>query len=337
MAQHFVHQRGGRVAIARAVRAEQHHAVAVGAVRVGIDPVAGDVQAHHRLDPAGTIKIRPLVGEAQMRLDDAAADRLEVRHAGVAAQVLARPGAAPVLDLRHRFGVDQPVVERAARSGGAGGVPPPARLAIDQRHVGADMRAGQQRAPEVTGGQCRAVFLGRGDDLAAGAHAAQVHDRLGEHRERRRHHAVRCGLQALRQGDRELVVDPAMCRGTIPRNRDLRWRCARRAGSRHARNTGTARDRPRRSALSGFSLSAPAAAVAAGCSANRWCRSRAAPRRRPSPPRPPPRDACRAGTARRNRPLISRISEKNCRSHSIGLPCLPRNVGSTISLPSSGS
>ena len=36
-------------------------------------------------------------------------------------------------------------------------------------------------------------------------------------------------------------------------------------------------------------------------------------------------------------PVICRISGKKRRSHSIGLPCLPRKVGSTISLPSSRS
>ncbi len=160
---HLVHQGRRRVAVARSVRAEQHHAVAVDAIAVGIDPVAGDMQTHHRLDPAGTIKIRPLVGEAQMRLDDAAADGLEVRHPGEAGQVLARPGAAPVLDLGHRLGVDQPVVEGAAGGGGAGGVTPPARLAVHQGDIGADMRAGQQGAPEMPGGQRGAVFLGRRD------------------------------------------------------------------------------------------------------------------------------------------------------------------------------
>jgi len=80
---HRIDQTSGRVAVARTMRAEQHHTVAVGTIGVGVLPRAGDVQPHHRLDPAGTIQIRPLIGEAQMRLDDAPADGFEIRHAGV--------------------------------------------------------------------------------------------------------------------------------------------------------------------------------------------------------------------------------------------------------------
>ena len=41
----------------------------------------------------------------------------------------------------------------------------------------------EQRHPEMPGGVVGVVVLGRGEDAAAGAEPAEVHDRLGEHRD----------------------------------------------------------------------------------------------------------------------------------------------------------
>ncbi len=77
-AAHRIHQRRRRMAIARTMRAEQHDAVAVAPVGIEKIPVAGDVEADQRFDPASAVQIGPLVGEPQMRLDDAPTDRFEI-------------------------------------------------------------------------------------------------------------------------------------------------------------------------------------------------------------------------------------------------------------------
>src|SRR5690242_12400476 len=59
-----------------AVRPEEDDAVAVLAVVVRIVPEAIRVEPDHRLDPALSIQIRPLVREAEMALDNPAPDRL---------------------------------------------------------------------------------------------------------------------------------------------------------------------------------------------------------------------------------------------------------------------
>src|ERR1044072_7699820 len=111
------------MAIARSMLTEQHHAVTIAPVRVGVVPAIVLVEPHQRLDPAGTIKIRPLVGETQVHLDDAPADGFEIDHAAVAGEMRFDPGAGLRLDLRVGLGVDGPVIERAplARLAGRGG------------------------------------------------------------------------------------------------------------------------------------------------------------------------------------------------------------------------
>src|SRR3984893_7599595 len=124
--------------VAASIRSEQHDAVTLAAVVVVEIPVAILIESDQRIDPAGTVQIGPLVGEAQMRLDDGAADGFEVEHAGRLGEVFLRPGGTPGLDVAVRLGMHSPVVERALARRLAGGMTPPARLAIDYRHVRRD-------------------------------------------------------------------------------------------------------------------------------------------------------------------------------------------------------
>ena len=205
------------MAIAWAVWAEQHHAVAVAAVAVGIVPALVLVEPHQRRDPALAVEVGPLVGEAQMRLDDAPADGLEIEHAGVAGEVLLDPRAAVLLDRAVVLGVNGPVVERALHARLAGRVAPPDRLPVEHRDIGRHVPAGEQRHPHVAGRVVRDV-VGRGTQhAAADAHAFQVGDRLGKDRKALRLDAMRRGFKPLGERDRDLVVDPAPARIPDPR------------------------------------------------------------------------------------------------------------------------
>src|SRR6185436_11179807 len=122
---YFLHQRPRRMAIARAMRPEQHDAVAVAAIIVRIVPEAVLVEPHQRLDPALAVEVRPLVGEAQMRLDDAPADGLEIDHACVTGEVFLDPRSAVLLDRAVVLRVHGPVIEGAFHARLARGVAPP--------------------------------------------------------------------------------------------------------------------------------------------------------------------------------------------------------------------
>ena len=193
-----------------AVRAEQGDTVAVPAVAIGVAPFALPVKANHGRQPAGAVQIRPLIGEAQMRVDDAPADGLEIEHAGVGGQMLPDPRAQITLERRACRRLDGPVIEGAARGGRAEAVAQPHHRSGPHGEVGADVLAFEQRHPEVSRRQVALVVLAIGQHPAADAHAAQVHDGLAEYREGRRAHPVRRTGEALRLGDRQLVVDPAM-------------------------------------------------------------------------------------------------------------------------------
>src|SRR5262249_61849136 len=116
---HLGHQRWRRMAIARPMRRKQHDAVAVAPVAVGKDPALLVIEANEGLDPAGAVKIRPLVADAQVHLDHATADRFDVDDAGVAAQVPPYPGAAVILDEWIAGGMDDPLAKRALPARGA--------------------------------------------------------------------------------------------------------------------------------------------------------------------------------------------------------------------------
>src|ERR1700730_7805539 len=98
--------------VAASIRSEQHDAVTLAAVVVVEIPVAILIESDQRTDPAGTVQIGPLVGEAQMRLDDGAADGFEIEHAGIAGEIFSHPATATGLDLGVRFGMHGPVIER---------------------------------------------------------------------------------------------------------------------------------------------------------------------------------------------------------------------------------
>src|SRR5674536_132566 len=61
-----------------ALRPEQHNAVALATVVIGEVPSAGGVKPHQRLHPARSVKVRPLIAEAQMHFDHAATDGLDI-------------------------------------------------------------------------------------------------------------------------------------------------------------------------------------------------------------------------------------------------------------------
>ena len=181
------------MSVSPAVRREQHDAVSGAPCRIVEPPFARRIETDDRLHPTSAIEIGPLIGEAQMHFDDAAADGLEVEQPGVALEMLATPGAAPVLDRGCWHCMHFPVVESASTAGNAGRMTPPLRFAIDQGHVAADMVAFEQRRPEMTRLVSAGVVVGREEGAAAHAHALEVVDGLGKHRDNsaeRRHAAL---------------------------------------------------------------------------------------------------------------------------------------------------
>src|SRR5262245_65675662 len=127
---HLCGERFRRVAVARAMRPEQHHAVSVAAVLIGEVPSPLLVETHERIDPADAIEVRPLIAHAQMHLDHAAADGLGVEDAGIALEMAADPRAAIILDAGIVRGVHGPNVEGTLPPGSPVTVGPPARLPL---------------------------------------------------------------------------------------------------------------------------------------------------------------------------------------------------------------
>src|SRR5215470_17823699 len=213
---HLCRERGRRVAVAWAMRPEQHHAVSVAPVLIGEVPAPLLVEAHERIDPAGPVEIRPLIAHAQMHLDHTTADGLGVEDAGVALEMRPDPRAAIRFDAGVVRGVHGPMIEGAFPAGLSCRVAPPARLAVDDRDVRTEVAAIQERHPHVPGRKARLVVRLRGEHAARDSHALEVGDGLGEHGKARRRHAVRSGIETLAQRDRDLVVDPAMIRVPKP-------------------------------------------------------------------------------------------------------------------------
>src|SRR5262245_50095907 len=75
----------------------------------------------------------------------------------------------------------------------------------------------------MSGSMVAVVIFRRGENAAAGAEAAEVHDGLGEDRKARRHGAVWSGGQALAQSDLQLVEHPAVVGVPLPRLRVIGW------------------------------------------------------------------------------------------------------------------
>jgi hypothetical protein len=204
------------MAVASTMRHEQHDAVAGLPPRIVERPHAVPVEAHESFDPGiAAVEIGPLVGEAQVRLDDPAADRLEIDHAGAAREVPGAPGTAPRLDRRLGRGAHFPIVERAVAAGDSARMPPPLRHAVDQRHVAADVITAEQGRPEMTRLVMSEIVRFRAESPAADAHALQVVDGFGKDRIVFGGDTVRCSIEPLTHRNCELVVNPAM--GWIPR------------------------------------------------------------------------------------------------------------------------
>ncbi len=198
--------------VAGAVAAEEDHAVAGPPLAVVVAPAAVAIERDQGVEPAGAVEVRPLVGEAQVALDDPAADGLEVHRSRVPRQVRGEPVGEVALELGTGLGRHHPVVEHAVLERHADGVAEPEGPAVDHRHVGRDVVAGEQRHPEVAGGELPVVLGARGEHPARHPHAAQVVDRLAEHREALGRQAVGPRVEALGLGHQELVVDPAVPR-----------------------------------------------------------------------------------------------------------------------------
>ena len=150
-----------RMAVARAVWGEEHDAVAGTSRRIIELPLAFGVEANEGLDPAWTVEIGPLIGEAQMRLDDAAANGLEVQHAGVALEMLPAPCTAPFLDSGLGFARTSQQSNVPPPLATPAGVAPPLWLAVDQGDIAADVLAFEQGRPHMTGLVGGGVVVGR--------------------------------------------------------------------------------------------------------------------------------------------------------------------------------
>ena len=211
-AAHLRHQRCGGVSVLAPVGTKERQAVTVRAPRLLQLPCAMLVQPHHRLQPAGVIEVRPLIREAQVCIDDAAADGLEVHHAGIRADVPRQPVSEIRIEVRPRGRLDGPVIEGALTRRHTAGMPRPGHLAAHDRDIRADMLAFEQRHPEMPGRQVPPIRLETAEHTGADTHAAQVRDRLAEHRELRRLDSVRGALDALRGAQPQLVVHPLLLR-----------------------------------------------------------------------------------------------------------------------------
>src|SRR5215467_9138304 len=121
-------------AIRSDMRPEQDRAIALGPIVIGKIPLAFFIKLDQRVHPSGAVKIRPLVGKAQMRFDDRAADRLQIEHASIAGKIFLDPLPARLFDAGVRFGVNDPMVEGPLARRFSGDVPPPAWCTLRYRH-----------------------------------------------------------------------------------------------------------------------------------------------------------------------------------------------------------
>src|SRR4029453_14586716 len=102
-------------------------------------------------------------------------------------------------------------------------VAPPLGAPCHESHVARHVSAFEQRHPEMPGGMVAVVIFRRGENAAAGAKAAKVHNGLGEDRKARRHGAMWSSGQALAQSDLQLVEYPAVVGIPPPRLRVIGW------------------------------------------------------------------------------------------------------------------
>src|SRR5436190_12649941 len=148
---------GGGMTESHSMMPEQDHRIAVAAVAIVKRPLAFGIKADQRLDPSLAIEIGPLVGKAQVDLDDTAADRFEVHHAGISCEVVSEPLAEIALEIAAPSGMDRPVIEGSIDEGLARGMTPPLRPALDDRAVARHMLALEERHPHMAGAILRIV------------------------------------------------------------------------------------------------------------------------------------------------------------------------------------
>src|SRR5690349_2645655 len=85
--------------IARSMFAEEHYTITRSTIFIAVTPAAVCVEIDDRVDPAGTIQVGPLIGEAQVRLDNLGADGLEIHAARITSEVPAQPITTVTLDF----------------------------------------------------------------------------------------------------------------------------------------------------------------------------------------------------------------------------------------------
>jgi hypothetical protein len=193
----FVHRSLIRLGIAGAVRSEQHDAVACPTGVIAKVPTAASIEINDGLDPTRTIQVGPLVGEAQVSLDNLRANGLKIHAARIAFETAAQPIAAILFDIGTRFLQNHPIVEHPLVQSVTDRVAPPYRFAVDHGGIGAHVLALEQRHPHIPGLHLGLVLLGRLDDFTAATHAAQIVDRLAEDRKLERQDIMRSVVHPL--------------------------------------------------------------------------------------------------------------------------------------------
>src|SRR5882757_954332 len=145
-----------------------------------------------------------------MRVNDAAADGLEIEHAGVGGQVRAYPRGAVSFEPRAGTLLHHPIIEGTRLGGDRQGVSAPRDLTPDDSEVGTDLFAGQDSHPKIAHAAFRLVVAFAEQYAAARSHASQVDDGLAKDRIPRRRCVVEPALETLRPGNQQLVVNPSM-------------------------------------------------------------------------------------------------------------------------------
>ena len=96
----FIHRCTIGFFVAVTMRCEEHDTVTSPAILIAITPVTARIKLDNRIDPTRTVEVGPLIGEAQMRLDNLTANRLEVDAPGVTSEMATQPIAAITFGFR---------------------------------------------------------------------------------------------------------------------------------------------------------------------------------------------------------------------------------------------
>ena len=133
--QHFCHDGLRGMPVTPAVRQEERHGESIAPMFIGKVPSMVTIQPDQRFHPSVAVQIRPLVGEAQMRLDDRGADGLQVEHPAVVSEMPPNPVRKKGLQFRLRSRLHRPVVEHALRCCQSRRMPDPAHFAIQHSYI----------------------------------------------------------------------------------------------------------------------------------------------------------------------------------------------------------